>query len=310
MKVFALHDFGQAPEITDIARPEPEAGELRVRVRAASVNGFDLAVANGYLQGAMEHNFPVVLGKDFAGEIDAIGADVAGFAVGDRVFGVVTKATLGDGSIGEYVTVPAAIGVALLPDGIDFTEAAGLGLAGTAAVDSVDAAQIGEGSTVLIAGATGGVGQQALQLAVRAGASVIATASTPDEIELVTRLGAARTVDYTGDVTAQVAALYAEGVDVVLHFAGAPDALVPAVAPGGRFVSTLLQSAADVEADGVEVVSIYATPSAETLARVARHEHEKHTVVTVQRVYELDQASDAFGDFAAGTLGKLIIAIN
>lgn len=208
------------------------------------------------------------------------------------------------------MTVPTAIGLAQLPEGIGFTEAAALGLAGTAAVDSFDAAQVGDGATVLIAGATGGVGQQALRLAVRAGAEVVATASSQEEIELVTRLGAAHTVDYHGDVAQQVAALYPEGVDVVLHFAGASLPLVPAVKQGGTFVSTMLQSAADVPAEGVEVVSIYASPTADTLDRVARHQAEEHTTVTVQRVYALDQAGVAFGDFAAGTLGKLVIAIN
>lgn len=310
MKAYALSDHDQAPTVTEVPLPVPQEGEVRVRVRAASVNGFDLSVANGHLKGAMEHQFPVVLGKDFAGEVDALGAGVNGFSVGDRVFGVVMKSTLGDGSIGEYVTVPVALGIAKLPDAIGFTEAAGLGLAGTAAVDAFDAANVTEGSSVLIAGATGGVGQQALQLAVNAGAVVIATASSAEEIELVKQLGAAHTVDYKGDVAAQVSEINADGVDVILHFAGAPMPLVPAVKQGGTFVSTMLRSAADVPAEGVNVVSIYASPSAETLERVARHQDEQHTTVTVQRVYTLDQAGEAFGAFAAGTLGKLVISID
>ena len=170
MRAPVVTDFGATPELLDIQRPEPAAGEVRVRVRAASVNGFDNAVAAGYLKGMMEHRFPVVLGKDFAGEIDAVGADVDGFAVGDRVFGVVTKAHLGDGSFGEYVTVPTAVGLAKLPASIEFAEAASLGLAGAAAVASIDAAELTAGHTVLIVGATGGVGNQVVQLAARAGA--------------------------------------------------------------------------------------------------------------------------------------------
>ena len=311
MKVFALHDFGQAPErVEDIAIPEPGEGEVRVRVHAASVNGFDLAVANGYLQGAMEHNFPVVSAKTSPAR-STPSARGRRLAIGDRVLGVVAgELALGDGSIGEYVTVPVAVGLAKLPDGIDFTVAAGLGLAGTAAIDAVDAAGIGAGATVLIAGATGGVGQQAIQLAAKAGAVVIATASTRESVELVTRLGAAHTVDYEGDVAAQVAAISPDGVDVVLHFAGAPAELITPVKSGGRFVSTLLQSPADVVAEGVEVVSIYATPSTETLERIARHQNDEHTTVTIQQVFDLDQSADAFAAFGAGTLGKLVIAIN
>jgi NADPH:quinone reductase-like Zn-dependent oxidoreductase len=311
MKVFALREFDQAPEVTEVDLPTPGAGEVRVRVRAASLNGFDLSVASGRLKGMMEHEFPVVLGKDFAGEVDALGEGVEGYAVGDRVFGVVMKATLGDGSFGEYVTVPVGSGLAKLPAGIDFTEAAALGLAGTAAVDAFDAAGVSAGQSVLVVGATGGVGQQALQLAARAGATVIATVGgNSEESDLVTRLGAAHTVDYRRDVVEQVRALAPEGVDAVLHFAGDPQALVPVIKTGGALVSTMLRNADDVPAENVRVVSIYANPSTETLDRVARHQDEKHTTVTVQRVYDLADSGQAFEQFSAGTLGKLVISID
>jgi NADPH:quinone reductase len=309
MRAFALTGFGETPTIVDLPLPEPVEGEVRVRVHAASVNGFDLSVAKGRLEGMMEHRFPVVLGKDFAGTVDALGTGVTGYQVGDRVFGVVTKPYIGDGSLGEYVTVPVAVGIAKLPDNVDFTEGAGLGLAGTAAAEAFDAGKIGEGTTVLVAGATGGVGQQALQLAVRAGARVIATASTDEEKELVTGLGAAATVDYKADVTEQVLASHPQGVDVALNFAGAPAALVPAVKQGGRLVSTLIMSPADVPAEGIEVISIYANPARETLERLAKNQADKHTTVTVQRTYTLDQTATALEDFAAGTLGKLVITV-
>jgi NADPH:quinone reductase len=99
-------------------------------------------------------------------------------------------------------------------------------------------------------------------------------------------------------------------VDVVLHFAGDPAPLVAVVKPGGTLVSTLLRSADDVPAENVKVVSIYASPSAVTLDRVARHQDEKHTTVTVQRVYDLEQTGQAIEHFAAGTLGKLVISID
>lgn len=309
MKVFALSRFDQPPAVIDAEKPEPAAGEVRVRVHAASVNGFDLSVGKGYLQGMMDHRFPVVLGKDFAGTVDAVGPGVTEYEVGDRVFGVVTKDFLGDGSFGEYVTVPVSVGIAKLPEGVELTEAAGLGLAGTAAVNAFDAASISPGSTVLVVGATGGVGQQAVQLAAKAGATVIATAATTDEIELVTRLGAAQTVDYTGDVAEQVRELYPDGVDVVLHFAGPSEAVAPVVKSGGAFVSTMLRTTEGVAADGVQVTSIYAHPAQETLERIAQAHAAHDTSVTVQRTYPLDQAAQAFEDFAAGTVGKLVITI-
>ena len=128
MRAFAMTDFDAVPALIDLDVPEPAEGEVRVRIRAASVNGFDLAVAAGYTKDYMEHRFPLVLGKDFAGEVDAVGTGVTDYAVGDRVFGIVTKPYLGDGSFAEYVTVPTAIGIAKLPESVSFTDGAGLGL--------------------------------------------------------------------------------------------------------------------------------------------------------------------------------------
>lgn len=310
MKAVVLRDFDQTPELVELDVAEPAAGEVRVRVRAASVNGFDVAVANSMLKGVMEHRFPVVVGKDFAGTVDALGEGVTEFAVGDRVFGVVSKDGLGDGSFGEYVNVPVAVGIARIPDGVDFTEAAALGLAGSAAADAFDASGVGAGQTVLVAGATGGVGQQVIQLAAKAGATVIATARTEDEIEKVRQLGATATVDYTGDVPAQVAQIAAGGVDAVLHFAGDPVVLAGTVTPGGVLVSTIVMDPSQVQVDGVRVVPIFAQSTNATLERVARNHADGHTTVTVQRVYTLDEAPDALGHFAQGTLGKLVLTID
>jgi len=281
-----------------------------VRVHAASVNGFDVLVANSFLKGRMEHRFPVVLGKDFAGAVDALGPGVDGYAVGDRVFGVVTKPYLGDGSFAEYVTVPTVVGLAKLPEQLDFTEGATLGLAGAAAVAAVDAAALQPGQAVLIAGATGGVGNQAIQLMAHAGATVIATAHTEDERQLVTDLGATETVDYTGEIAPAVLKNHPDGVDVVLHLAGDPGALLPAVRVGGRLVSTIVSSAEQLPTEEATVVGIYASPDPATLARCAINRTEGITRVTIQRSYALEQAPAALASFAGGTLGKLVIAVD
>lgn len=310
MKAVVLRDFDQAPELAELDTPEPGPGSVRVRVKAASVNGFDVAVANSHLKGMMEHRFPVVVGKDFAGVVDALGEGVDELAVGDRVFGVVAGATLGDGSFGQYVTVPATVGIARIPDGVDFTEAAALGLAGAAAADSFEAAGITAGQVVLVAGATGGVGHQAVQLAVNAGATVVATARTEEEVAKVRDLGATTTVDYTGDVVAQVRAAHPGGVDAVLHFAGDPVQLAAALKPGGMLVSTVVMDPSQVQIEGVRVVPIFAQSTTQTLERIARDHAEGHTTVTVERVYTLDEAADALGHFARGTLGKLVLTID
>lgn len=307
MRVITLPEFGSALELSELDTPQPGAGEVRVRVHAASVNGFDVAVAAGSLQGLMEHRFPVVLGKDFAGIVDATGDGVTGFAVGDRVFGVVTKAHLGDGSFGEFVTVPVATGLAKLPAQIDFSRGAALGLAGTAAQAAVDAAELTAGSTVLVVGATGGVGNQAVQLAAAAGATVIATARTALGIAQVRLLGATEIVDHTQNITDAVRALHPDGVDVVLHFAGDPATVLPTLRTGGRFVSTLLGSADQLATDAVTVLPIFADPTVEVLTRLAENLAAGRTSVTVQGSYALADVAEAFEAFEDGARGKLVI---
>ncbi|NHI17538.1 NADP-dependent oxidoreductase [Microbacterium excoecariae] len=310
MKAVVLKAFGEQPVLADVEVPVPGPGEVRVRVKAASVNGFDVAVANGYLRGVMEHRFPVVLGKDFAGDVEALGEGVTEFAVGDKVFGVVNKPDLGDGSFGEYVTVPVAVGVARIPDGVTYEEAAALGLAGTAAVDAFDASGSGEGHTVLVAGATGGVGQQAVQLAAGAGAKVIATAGSDEGRAKVSALGAASTIDYAGDIVEQVRAAHPDGVDAVLHFAGDPVELGAVLKPGGVLVSTLVMDPSQLQLDDVQIVPIFAQSTGATLERIARNHVDGVTGVTVQRVYSLEEAPLALTDFTRGTLGKLVVAVS
>jgi NADPH:quinone reductase-like Zn-dependent oxidoreductase len=310
MRAVVLSEFGAAPAVSDVPVAEPGEGEVRIRVRTASVNGFDVAVANGYIRGLMEHRFPVVLGKDFAGTIDAVGAGVSGFAPGDRVFGVVTKPYLGDGSFGECVTVPAAIGLAKLPAEISFVEGGVLGLAGTTAVDALRAVDVQAGQTVLIAGATGGVGVQAVQLAALAGAHVIATAHGAEAQEQMRLLGAAEVVDYKQqDTAAAVRAAHPAGVDVVLHLAGDLGALLPLVREGGRLASALIMSPEQMPAGATNVIPVFANPTPEVLEQLAANQAQGKTRVVIERTYPLAEAPAALRDFMGGKLGKLAIAI-
>jgi NADPH2:quinone reductase len=219
MKAVATTDFGAPATVIDLPDPKPAEGEILVRVAASSINGFDLSVAKGALKGMMEHRFPVVLGKDFAGTVEAAGAGVTDLNVGDAVFGVVMKAELGDGAFGEHVTSPAAF-AAKIPSGVDTATAGALGLAGTAAYDAVEAIAAQHGETVLVSGATGGVGVIAVQFLRARGVRVVATASTDDEIAFVRNHGADDVGDYRGDVLAAVGETHPDGVDAVLHFAG------------------------------------------------------------------------------------------
>jgi NADPH:quinone reductase-like Zn-dependent oxidoreductase len=309
MRAVAIDAFGQTLAVQELPLPEPGPGELLVHVQSSSVNGFDLAVASGMIKDLMPHAFPLVLGRDFAGVVEATGPDVSRFGVGDNVFGVALKPVLQDGTFGEYVTVPESFGVTKIPDGVDIPLAGALGLAGVAALMSVDAVEPTVGETVLISGATGGVGAYATQMVRTRGAEVIATAKPGEEEAFVRELGAAQTVDYGGDVTDGVHALRAEGVDAVIHLAGDARRLVAALKPGGRYASTLLFSPEMSAGWPVSVVGVTASPDGERLAYLAHEVAAKRLRVAIQRSYALDEIPLAFADFAAGTCGKLAVTI-
>ncbi len=305
MKAVVTTEQGAKPQVTDVPKPQAGAGEVLVKVQASSVNGFDLSVAGGHVVGMMEHRFPVVLGKDFAGTVEAAGEGVTRFTVGDKVFGVVTKAYLGDGGFGQYVTVPEEVGIAKLPDGMDVTAAGALGLAGTAAVDALDAAAPQSGETVLVSGATGGVGAFAVQYAAAAGARVIATARPGEEAEFVKGLGAHEVVDHTGDLPAQVRAACPDGVDVIVHLAGDGSVLAQLLTAKGRIASTIGFGADQHPA----ATFVYANPAPATLDRLAADLAAGRISVPVARTYALDEVPAAFGEFAAGTRGKIAITV-
>jgi NADPH:quinone reductase-like Zn-dependent oxidoreductase len=309
MRAVTLESVPAGPTVTEVATPRPEAGELLVKVAFSSVNGFDAATAAGYLQGLMEHRYPLVVGKDFAGTVEALGAGVDGFAVGDAVFGVVMKPFLGAGSLAQFVTVPAGYGVAHIPDALSARDAGALGLAGSAALDSIDAVDPQQGETVLVSGATGGVGALAVQILAARGVRVIATARPGAEADFVTGLTDADVllVDFTGDLNAQVRAVAPDGVDAVLHLAGDGAQLAGLLRPGGRLASTLGFGPDAVESLDVTAHTVMADSNAQTLTRLAADAASGALRVPVTATYGLDQAPEAFAAFGAGALGKLAV---
>src|SRR5215216_5405851 len=311
MRAFVLPDFERQPTLADIPTPEAGPGEVLVRVRAASVNGIDLSIASGRLQGMMEYDFPVVLGKDFAGTVEAVGSGVTDFTAGNRVFGVVADPSpLHSRSFAEYVAVPAGANLTRIPEGVDFASAGVLGLAGTAALQAVDAIAPAAGETVLVSGATGGVGAYAVQLVAARGATVIATAKPGEDAAFVRELGAAHSIDYTGDMAAQVRAIRPNGVDAVLHFAGDGAQLGELLVPGGRLASTLIMSADQLPLPNARVAPVFASPDAATLDRLAAGVAAGRLKTPIQRTYRLDEIGQAMADFAAGTRGNLAIAVD
>ena len=309
MNAFVMRDYDTPPAVETVPTPQAGPGEVLVRVRAASVNGFDLGLVAGMLRGMMEYPFPVVLGRDFAGTVDAVGEGTTRFAVGDAVFGVVADpSTLFSRSFAEDVVVPEGPHLARIPAGVDVVQAGALGLAGAAALQAVDAVAPQPGETVLVSGATGGVGAYAVQLVATRGATVIATAKAGDAADFVTGLGAAHAVDYTGDLAAQVRAIVPEGVNAVIHAAGDVTELGALLRPRGRLASTRLMSPDQAGLEGVAVTAVMANPDATILDRLAAEVVAGRLRVPIQHTYPLDQAGKAFADFS-GALGKVVIEI-
>jgi len=308
MKAIAIDDFGAPPSLHALPVPEPGEGEVLVRVRASSVNGFDVSVASGHLKGLIEHRFPVVLGRDFAGTVEAAGPGVQSLRPGEAVFGVVTKPALGDGAFGEYVTAPVAC-TARVPAGLDLAVAGALGLAGTAALAAVDAVAPLPGETVLVSGATGGVGAFAVQLAAASGAYVISTTRPGEDEAYLRDLGTHHTVDDTGDVPAAVAALRPPGIHAVVHLAGDGLELADLLVPGGRIASTQALPLDQLGGRAVQATPVIAVPDSRTLERLAADVVHGQLTIPVQRTYPLADVPRALADFAAGTRGKLAISV-
>jgi NADPH2:quinone reductase len=309
MRAVVTRDYGSAPALADLPVPEPGPDEVRVRVAASSLNGFDLALVNGYLQGLMAHRFPVVLGRDYAGTVDRVGAAVTEFAPGDDVFGVVLTQPLHAGGFAEYLVVSQGHNIARVPAGLDHATAGALGLAGAAAWSSLDAVSPRPGDTLLICGATGGVGAVAMQLAAARGATVIATAAPGEETAHVRALGADHVVDRTADLAAQVKAIAPRGVDAALHLAGDPFAVADLLAAGGRFASLLGVGGEQLAGRVLTATAVIADPRREVLDGLAAAVAADELTIPVQRVYPLEDVPRAFADFAAGTVGKLAVTI-
>jgi NADPH:quinone reductase-like Zn-dependent oxidoreductase len=314
VKAFALTSADQPAALVDLPDPEPGRAGILVRVRAASVNGFDVFEANGYLIQMMEHVFPTVIGRDFAGVVEAVGDGRTDIAVGDEVLGFISGAPpLHLGTYAELVGGPDLI-VALKPASLSFAVAAAIPLAGATALDAVDAIDPGPGDIVLIAGATGGVGSITVQLAAQRGATVIATAKAGDEDEFVRSLGASETVDYSaGDVAAQIRSRFPDGVRALIDTVNREDAfaaMTALVRAGGRVATTL--GAADVDAlaaRDIRATNVMGGPTTEKLSALAAQVAAGTLHIEIQQTFPFNTVADALAAFAGGTRGKLVLEI-
>ena len=236
MKAIVYSETGGPDVLRVVTRdvPVPGPGEVRVRIAVSGVNPTDWKSRRGVAPGVKLAFDDVVPNQDGAGVIDAVGADVSHFTVGDRVWTALSAYQLAAGGSAQEFAVLPVERVYPLPDSASFELGASLGVPAITAHRTLTVAQDGPsrlspgaltGMTVLIAGGAGAVGHAAIQLARWAGATVITTVSSPSKAALAVSAGAHHTVDYrTTEAAARIRSLAPEGVDLIVEVAPAQNA--------------------------------------------------------------------------------------
>jgi len=314
MRVFALDSFGKPGSVRELPIPEPAEGQVLVRVRAAGVNPFDAVVAQGHVRDMMEHRFPLVPGVDAAGVVEALGDGVDGLAVGDEVFGAVGKPYLGEGTYAETTTMSAGA-IRRKPTPLDFAQAAAVPLGGATALTLLDAVALGASQTVLVIGASGGVGSFLVQLAAQRGARVVGVCSRRN-VAYARGLGAADVIDYTaGEVGDAVRSRHPDGIDAIVDLVGdkpAVTALSEQLRPGGRVASAVGGADKEELAErGVSAANVVTWLTSEQLARLARWLEDGTLRLPEIHAFPLEKAADALAKIATKhTRGKLVLTVS
>lgn len=315
MKAVRIHEFGDVDVLSyeDVERPEPQAGEVLVRVRAAGINPMDCTSRKFPVPGMTAGHLPYILGWDIAGSVVALGEGVTQLAVGDEVYGM--PRFPGEAkAYSEYITSPVA-DLALKPQRLTHQEAAGVPMAGLVSWQALfDAAHLQAGQTVFISGGAGGVGHYAIQLAKWKGAQVITTTSTRN-VEFVRDLGADVIIDYTQQALTDVV----KDVDVVLDTIGG-DVLrdsFKGVKRGGSIVSLPVPLGVKDLGDqlapqyGVAFAVVGVHPSGEQMAEMAKLANAGQLKTHLDAVFPLKDVAQAHKLSEGGHVrGKLVLTID
>jgi len=299
MHAVVIHETG-GPEVLryeEVPPPEPDDGEVLIRVHAASVNPVDWKRRRAM----PADQLPAVLGRDVSGTVEVSRA--AGFAAGDAVFG-----SAGTGGYAELTASPASA-IARKPDAITHEQAAAIPVAGLTAWQALfDGGGLAAGQVALISGGAGGVGHFAVQFAKHAGARTIATGSTGNR-HFVLGLGADQYVDYTREDVADAVS----GVDIALDTVGGetPRSLLGAVRDGG----ILLGIAGGLPEEEARARGVRTSPSRrnanpDQLARIADLVSSGEVRVEIAEVLPLTEVARAHELSEAGHVrGKLVLAV-
>ncbi|MEX0771533.1 MAG: NADP-dependent oxidoreductase [Balneolales bacterium] len=312
MKAAFFEEFGGPDrlKIGTVERPDVKEGEVLVRIQAAGVNPVDAAVTQGYLQGSLPHVFPVIPGWDMAGIVEERGFGARRFVPGDKVYAYVRRPVVQWGTFAEYIVVPEYY-LSLQPGNISHKEAGGMPLAGLTAWQSLyEAGDLQEGQTVLILGASGGVGSMGIQLAKAKGAKVIGVASTKNH-GYMKELGADETIDYNDtNIGEAVLELQPEGVDLIFDCAAGEtlQQSLPALKSNGKLVS-LLNRGENLDPN-INFEYVFTEPNSSHLEHLRDLVESRKIEVLVSKTYPLDKAAEALQQVQSlHTRGKIILSL-
>lgn len=316
MKAIALNEFGGIEVLKQIEAPDPhpEAGEVRIRIKAAGVNPVDAKIRKGYLQTRIPHQFPVIPGWDAAGVIDQVGAGVTSMKVGDEVYAYCRKPVVQYGTYAAYVVVPET-SVAHKPVKASFEEAAAIPLAALTAWQCLfDAAGLQAGQTALIHAGAGGVGGFAVQLAKNRGARVISTGTVRNHA-YIKLLGADEVVDYSvGDFREAVRNWCPAGVDVAYDTVGGEvqQRSADVVKKGGTLVSILAyENEEALKQKGIQTKYVFVSPNRGQLSELAALFDGGKLKVRLATTLPLEQAGEAHRIIETSrTVGKIVLKVS
>lgn len=304
MKSIILAAYEQTPSLAEIAIPEPNENQVRIRVKAAALNPLDVKLQLGVLHGYFPLTFPSQLGTDLAGIIEKTGSLTSRWRAGDRVIARLDP-TQG-GAFSDYAVV-SEDQLALIPEDMQFNAAAGIPTAAATAWQALaETAKLTTGQTVLVHAGAGGVGSFAIQLARALGARVVATASG-DGIEIARGLGADQVIDYRTDDFATAVS----DVDVVFDTVGGETQLrsFEILRSGGKLVSVVSPpEEALAAAHRVDGSFVFHASNGQRLAEVVKQIKGADSTVLIDSVSGLEDFANAFARQASGRArGKIIV---
>jgi NADPH:quinone reductase-like Zn-dependent oxidoreductase len=309
MKAIRIHNYG-GPEVLryeDAPRPEPQAGEVLVRVHAAGVNPIDWKVREGHMKDLWPHKFPLILGWDVSGTVEEVGPGVSRFKIGDEVYSIPDPTR--NGAYADYIVVRESE-LSLKPTSLHHIRAAAVPLAALTAWQSLfDTAQLQPGQRVLIHAGSGGVGHFAVQLAKWKGAYVFATASTKNQ-DLLRELGVDEPIDYTQQRFEDVA----RNIDVVLDTIGGEtqERSWSVLKKGGVLVSLVRPPSEEKATElGVRAAFMAGHPSGAQLAEIAKLIDSGEPKPVIDRILPLSEVRRAHELSQSGhTHGKIVLRVS